>query len=1029
MSTHSTDQEGSGAVTRPDWENPRVTGRNRAPAHVPLAEAADRLDLDGTWQFHWAPDPKSAPGRFMEPEASLEGWDEIAVPCSWQLQGHGQPMYTNVQYPFPPEHYPRVPAENPVGSYRRSFELPEGWETRRVLLCFNGVDSAFELWVNGVSVGYSQDSRLPAEFDVSDVVHPGENSVSLRVYRWSDGTYLEDQDMWWLSGIHRSVYLWSTPQAHVADYQVRTEVDLQSGNASLEISVSLSHGDATSLRGHAVEARMRGKDGGDAVADSLAATVASDDAAVELTLKGQLESPKLWSAEEPNLYDLELVHRDAGGDVLETRRCRIGVRRVEIRDGLLRVNGEPIEIRGVNRHDHDPDRGKAVSEASMIADIRLMKQFNINAVRTAHYPNDTRWLELCDEFGIYLFDESNIETHGLWDALAKDPEWEGAFLERLTRMVERDKNHASVIAWSLGNESGYGPAHDVMSDWLRERDPTRPIHYHPADSLPAVDIVAPMYPTVAGLVRLAEAPFETRPVIMCEYAHSMGNSTGNLDEYWAAIEAHTRLQGGFIWDWKDQGLRRHTDDGEEWFAYGGDYGDEPHDANFCMNGLVSPDLDPHPAMWQVKKCYAPVRLRAIDPAKGDFVLENRRAFLGVEDLAGRWRFEANGQEIESGGFDVPPVGPGLEAKVQVPLIASALDPTVEYWLTLELVLASDTPWAERGHEVAFLQSPLIPEAPRTVASTRPRRVAPRLDETPSEWVFRGDAFEARFDRVSGRLESLRRGERELLAAAPDVQLWRAPTDNDLNTWGDQRMALRWRKAGYDRLERTVESIEREDADDGRARVRVASRLQASGEAGPGFISRLTYELSADGDIDIETLLIPWGEVGDSPPLPRLGIELGLAPAFDTMTWYGRGPFETYSDRKTGAKIGVHRGSVQEQYVPYPFPQENGNKTDVRWATFTDAEGAGLLAKGTRESPLLEVSAHHYRVSDFEQAAHTHELTRRPEVTVHLDHAQCGLGSASCGPGVLDTYWITPILQRFRMRLRVMGPGDDPFLPV
>ena len=558
---------------RKDYENPAVVQRNKEPGHATLFPYPDRqaaiedkrddspffLSLDGTWKFRWAEKPADAPEGFFDESYSVADWDDIEVPGNWQLQGYEKPVYCNLRNLSAPAQPPNTnPDWNPVGSYRRTFVLPEAWCGREVFLHFGGVQSACYVWVNGREVGYSQASMTPAEFDITAFVRPGRNTLAVRVFRLCDGSYLEDQDMWRFSGIHREVYLFASPRAHIRDFFVRTELNSSCNMALLRVLNRVRNCDQETHSGVAVETELLDAAGGSIFSRPLSKTVdVAPRDETEVALENEVVRPRLWSAEQPNLYTLLLTLRDASGAVLEVERCRVGFRRVERRNGQLCVNGVPIRIQGVNRHDHDPDHGKVVSRESMVKDITLMKRFNINAVRTSHYPNNPYWLDLCDEYGLYVFGEADIESHTFWDMFAKDPAWETAFVDRAQRMVERDKNHPSVIVWSLGNESGYGPNHDKAAAWIRSVDPTRLIHYHPAEKSPMLDIIAPMYPSVDAIIEMARED-DDRPIIMCEYAHSMGNSTGNLKEYWDAIEAYPRLQGGFIWDWVDQALRRKT---------------------------------------------------------------------------------------------------------------------------------------------------------------------------------------------------------------------------------------------------------------------------------------------------------------------------------------------------------------------------------------------------------------------------------------------------------------------------------------
>ncbi len=1017
------------------WENPQIVGRNKEPAHVTLVPYADEVTalegdrtaspyfelLNGRWWFKYAPNPASAPTEFYAPAFDVSEWDTIAVPGNWQLQGYDKPIYTNVVYPFPAENLPRVPADdNPTGSYRRTFNVPEAWEGRQTFVLFDGVDSAFYLWVNGERVGYSQGSRLPAEFNITPYVRTGENMLAVQVYRWSDGSYLEDQDFWRLSGIYRDVYLWSAPPIHVRNFWVVTDLDDEYRDAVIEVRAEVHNYNDQDVTNHTVEAMLYDANGRPAFTDPLAARV--DVAAggeVTLALEQAVANPEKWSAEHPYLYELLLSLKDEAGEVLEVESSKVGFRKVEVTGEQIHVNGVPILIKGVNRHEHDPYAGHTVTVDSMLQDIRLMKQFNVNAVRTSHYPNDPRWYDLCDEYGIYVFDEANIESHGVWDKLTKDPAWETAFMERTIRMVERDKNHPCVLVWSLGNESGYGPNHEAVADWVRDNDPTRLIHYHPAEDAPIVDVLGPMYPSVDRIIEMARDLDETRPVVMCEYAHSMGNSTGNLKEYWAAIERYERLQGGFIWDWVDQGLRQVTEDGEAWFAYGGDFGDEPNDGNFCINGLVWPDRKLQPALWEYKKVLEPVRVEPVDLLTGKVRIINNYDFSDLSSLDIAWTLSAAGEVLQSGELASLNTPAGASESVTIPFRQPALTPDTEYWLTMSFTLAQDTPWAEQGHEVAWAQF----ELPFVVPAREPLldvagMPSLQLEESAAAIVVHGEDFSLTFDRETGRIESWRFGDKELVCEGPALNVWRAPTDNDANTWGDQTLAIRWREAGLHRLREQVKSVQVRRLSTQLVQLTVhAIHTPAIEDASPGIESDYVYTVYGNGDVVIDHRVVP---SGDLPPLPRIGLQMCLPGGYNNFTWYGRGPHETYADRKLGAKIGVYSGSVDDQYVPYITPQENGNKTEVRWATLTDGDGEGLLVEGM---PLLNVSAHHFTAQDLTEAGHTYELERRDDITLSLDYAQSGLGNASCGPGVLPQYLLEPREYHYSLRLRPVSDGN------
>jgi beta-galactosidase/beta-glucuronidase len=1016
-----------------DWQDPQMVGRNKEPAHATSVPYPDRETalrgtrtaspwfklLNGAWRFAYAPSPAAAPQDFYRPDYDDGAWATIAVPGNWQMQGYDIPRYTNVQYPFPVDDQLSVPRDdNPTGCYRTRFVLPSGWEGRRVTICFEGVDSAFHLWLNGHEVGYSEDSRTTAEFDLTPYLQPGENLLAARVYRWSTGSYLEDQDFWRLSGIYRDVYLVAQPWVRLRDFWVRTSFDAAYRDATLRIQALVRNDGQPLVADYSVEAELLDAQGRAILAPWSGTARIRGRNEVEVELGQEVPRPRQWSAEDPYLYTLLLTLRDPSGAVVEVERSRVGFRQVEIREGQLLLNGVPIYLRGVNRHEHDPRTGHAVSVESMVQDILLMKRHNINTVRTCHYPDDPIWYDLCDMYGLYLIDEANIESHGVWDRLAKDPAWRTAFMERGVRMVERDKNHPSVIIWSLGNESGYGPNHDALADWIHRRDPTRPVHYESARDAAIVDIISVMYPSIERLTSLAEAPGETRPLLMCEYAHSMGNATGNLKEYWEVIRAHRRCIGGCIWDWVDQGILQVTPDGREWFAYGGDFGDVPNDGNFCINGLVGPDRVPHPALWEYKHILQPVWVEPVDLAQGIVEVQNRYEFSDLKGLKGSWRLEADGRVLQRGTLPRLSAPPGGKEQITIPLRPFQAQPATEYWLTVSFSLARPTLWAEAGHEVAWAQFPLPVAAPAGPVLSVGEMPALSWRETPHDVMVRGADWEWVFDKTQGTVRSWRVQGAELVRQGPLLQIWRAPTDNDANTWGSEKAAIHWREAGLDRLQHDPQAVEVHLLRPQALRVMAKERVAAPGCAA-GFTCAYTYTVYGDGQVLLETHVLP---DGDLPHLPRIGLRMMLPGGYETFTWYGRGPWETYADRKTAALMGVHRGTVDEQYVPYVRPQENGNKTDVRWAALTDAQGRGLLAVGGQP---LEVSAHHYTAEDFTAARHTHELKRREEIILNLDARQSGLGGASCGPGRLPQYLVLPEETRFVIRLVPLlpdGPG-------
>ena len=1006
------------------WEDPGVVGLNRLPARahfVPYPDAdraatfePDRSpwvrSLSGTWKFHFDPSPELAPEGFEREEYDADDWDDIAVPAHWQLSGYGHPHYTNVVYPFPLDP-PRVPTENPTGSYRRAFEVPAEWAGRRVTLRFDGVDSAFSVWVNGRAVGFSKGSRLPAEFDVTAHVRPGTNVLAVRVVQWSDGSYLEDQDMWWLSGIFRDVYLLAAGPAHIEDFAVRTELDDACRDATLRVHAAVEGG-----TGCSVEAHLR-----DAGAEPVVAQVM--DGAADIAMP--VLDPAKWSAEAPHLYTLLLSLRDPAGRTVEVVPCRVGFRSVEIRDGLLLVNGAVIKFRGVNRHEHDPDSGKALSRESMRRDVVLMKRHNLNAVRTSHYPNDPRFYDLCDELGLYVLDETDLECHGMTqsdeDQLSCDPAWRAAYVDRARRMVERYKNHPCVMIWSLGNESGFGPNHAAMADWIRGADPTRPIHYDRDYTLTVTDFFSSMYSSVHRCIAFGEGKADlevagrtcarevylTKPVILCEYAHAMGNGPGGLKEYWDAFWAIDRLQGGFVWDWVDQGLRRRADDGTEYFAYGGDFGDQPNDKNFVINGLVFPDRRPSPGLIEYKKIIEPVHCEAQNLAAGTVRVTNRYDFLSLGHLDARWTVTADGEVIQRGPLELPDLPARQSAVVTVPF-----DPPqapvagCDYRLNLEWVLAEDAAWAPRGHLVAWAQFELPVTAPPAVL---PASRLPAIECAASRRsiAISGEGFALVFDRVRGRIASWQHQGREVLRSGPLLCFWRAPIDNDRPLVGA------WREAGLHQLQHRTDSVTCERLGPGAVRVTLAQRI-APPILPIGLRCRTACTVCGSGDVLLDLHVVP---EGDWPVLPRVGLELTLPGELDRVAWYGLGPGEAYVDSKQAQRVGLYHAAVDELYTPYVFPQENGNRTEVRWAAFTDADGAGLFAAG---DPLLDFSAHRFTTADLERAAHTCDLAPRDGITLHLDHRHHGLGSASCGPGVLPQYELRPEEFRFTFRLRAFS---------
>jgi beta-galactosidase len=1010
----------------PDWRNLQVLSRRLEPPRAERFPYADEASawagdpdrsayarrLSGIWRFRYAEHPDDAPDGFMRPDFDDADWDAMPVPSNWQLHGYGRPHYTSCPYPFLIDP-PNVP-DTPAGCYRTAFTVPDGWAGRDVRLLFGGVDSAFHVWVNGKFAGYAQGSHYASEFRIAEFLTPGENVLAVKVYQWSVGSYLESQDKWRMSGIFRDVWLIAEPgDMHVRDIAVTTSFPHGYDASLLGVRVHLSGkaGRAARVRIKLLDERRR-----EVLRAECARTLEAGDGDTIAEFVETVRSPRLWTAETPNLYRLLVALTDEDGRVLEVKSANVGFRDIRVENGLFLVNGRPVKLKGVNRNEFDPKLGFVVTPESMRRDIELMKRHNINAVRLSHYPNDIRWLDLCDRYGLYVIDEADLETHGFHFAgnesyLSDHPDWTAAYVERAKRMVEQDKNHPCVILWSLGNESGYGRNHDAMADWIRQADPTRPIHYERAYDAPVVDVVSRMYPSVDRLIEEGNKP-DPRPFLMVEYGHAMGNAVGNLKEYWDAVYAFPRLLGGLIWEWADQGIERTAPDGTTCYAYGGDFGEEPHSGHFCLDGLLFPDRTVKAGILELKKIIEPVRAEAFDPETGRLTVRNRYDFRTLGHLDGAWTLYRDGEPVRGGRLPRLGTPPGGEETVRIPYAGEPLTEPGEYWVHVRFTLREDEPWAPAGHEVAWADLPvaLIPADPTagTEASglAKPLVLVREGRHIRIEGQSADSPFALRFDARSGAAEAwLSRGV-PLITAGPEINLWRAPIDNDVH------LKKQWMEAGYDRLVGQPKRVAADIDDNGEARIEVESLLGARGHP-PAFRTKLIWRIRKDGAAAVEAELIPCRD--GLPPLPRFGIELRMPGRFDRFAWFGRGPHECYADRKESGKLGLYAGTVQEQFVPYIRPQENGNKADVRWAEVTDAGGCGLRFAGDRP---LNVSVHHYSTEDMTASSHVHLLTRLDETIVKIDAAQSGIGNHSCGDApLLDAYKLKAEAQRFAVTIR------------
>ncbi|MCF7863384.1 MAG: DUF4981 domain-containing protein, partial [Kiritimatiellales bacterium] len=940
------------------------------------------------------------------------GWGTIPVPSNWEMEGHGMRWYTNVPYPFKKDP-PNAPMDwNPVGSYRRDFEVPHDWNGRETYIVFDGVQSAFYLWVNGEKVGYSQGSRTPAEFNITKYLKPGKNIVAAEVYRWNDGSYLEDQDFWRLSGIYRDVYLWSTAKSHIRDFTVVTDLDDQYKDAVLKIDTEILNPAGS------VEVKLldpSGKEVGRAGSPS----------APHASLEIPVPSPNKWSAETPTLYTALLTLRDAAGTTIEVIPQRVGFRKVEIKDKRFCINGVPVLIKGTNRHEHHADTGHTIDRASMIRDIQLMKENNFNAVRTCHYPNCPMWYDLCDEYGIMLWDEANIESHGMGygDAcLAKQPEWKAAHLDRIQRMVGRDKNHASAVVWSMGNEAGDGENFATCYQWIKQNDPTRPVHYERSkDDGPNTDIINNMYQPSDKIREYAENPANTKPYIICEYMHAMGNSNGGAKEYWDLFREDNLAQGGFVWDWMDQGIRqpvpaefkKNIGTGpvrETVFAYGGwweDAANVPHNGNFCMNGLLDAEQVPHPGMFAMKYAQRNAQVNPVDLLAGTFTVKNWFDFTTLGDaVSGDWKVEANGKMIAQGKLPYLGIAPHAEQAFSLDLPAIVPEAGTEYFLTFEFrATPGYHPLVKSGHLLAWDQFKL-PLAKATAYAKSTGSVT--AEETGKTIAVRGKGFEVVFDKVGGAMLSFKAGGKNLIAVGGQPELSRALVDNERRQKPVPHPT--WDNAGANAVVRDV--VVEKTADT----VRITVRKTLPDVRG-GFA--VAYTIFGDGEVVVEAAY-DFTHTPDfvRPPL-RVGMEWKVPAELENIAWFGPAG-ETYADRDFEV-VGLHGGTVDGQWTDYSRPQENGNKADVRWVALTDGNGDGLLVSG--EGGWLGIGARHYSRQTMYDSQYSFQMERSNDIFLNIDAAQSGVGGInSWNATPLEPYRLNAKTYRYTYRMRPVS-GD------
>ncbi|KFY06645.1 hypothetical protein V492_07880 [Pseudogymnoascus sp. VKM F-4246] len=1049
----------------PDYGNELVFQRNRLPArayHIP----ATSLLLNGTWDFQYATNPLEAPepgkprsGVSSDIESALETttldtpdhssletksdlqapdleWSKINVPGHWQLQGHGRPQYTNVIYPFPvcPPH---VPTENPTGTYRRTFSVPSSWEeSSQLRLRFEGVDSSFHVWVNGNPVGYHQGSRNPSEFDVTGfVTRDSINEITVRVYQWCDGTYIEDQDQWWLSGIYRDVYLLAFPgEARIEDFFVKTILDEQYKDATLAVSLDLALTVDVDI-----SLTLRDSAQGNQTVKSETISVQAGQSKIDFSL--QISAPRKWTAETPTLYGLEIsLHSKALGKTLQTIKHSVGFRSVELKDGLMCVNGLPILLRGVNRHDHHPLHGRAVPLSFIKKDLLLMKHHNVNALRCSHYPSHPRLYELCDEIGLWVMDEADLECHGFYDAIARPldiPEemdygerkkltfpqaaaftsdndaWKDQYVDRMEQVLHRDKNHASIIIWSLGNEAFYGKNHKAMYDYAKRVDPGRLVHYEGDMDAQSADMFSYMYPSPQTLVKLSQTAglkddvFD-KPMILCEYGHAMGNGPGGLEDYQAVFRDNKRLQGGYIWEWANHGLWTGSDSEKGGFyAYGGDFGDTPNDDTFVMDGLCFSDHTPTPGLVEFKKVIEPVRASVSDE---DLIIENGYDFVDLKHLVATYKLESftdSAQIVASGELPLPEVKPGDTVTVRLPQDILDHKKTLGGWLTVSFRLRASTSWADAGHEIAWFQHRLaqtdsltayVPQYPVSQSS------AIQLRSSKVEYSVGNSDFDVKFCRARGSITSWTVGGVPVLALDPETRaaiipgFWRCPTDNDR-----PKDYLYWTHYGIDTLTSQLRDFTIESVDPSTVQLKVKTYISPP-ILGWGFDCTLTYSISSSGSVRIKAHILPQGPF--PAYVPRVGLDIRLAKGLKNASWFGLGPGESYTDKHSAQQVGIWNKTVEELHTPYEVPQENGNRIDTRWVKMVSHSGAGIQASRVSEegAGMLQWAASQYSPKVLEKARHPRDLVAEDDEAVlwRVDVQGAGVGTGACGPAVAES---------------------------
>ncbi|MCL7754605.1 glycoside hydrolase family 2 TIM barrel-domain containing protein [Polaribacter sp. Z022] len=1025
-----------------DWENELMFEQNKLRSRVPsysYKTHADALEgnrenariksLNGTWKFNFVPTSKERPQDFIKKDFNDASWKDIPVPSNWELQGYDIPIYSNIIYPFTPHiktggkrkysylgpHPPQFPfiekyRDNPVGSYYRDFTIPKDWDNQSVVLHFGGVSSAFYVWVNGKKVGYSQGSRLAAEFDITEFLEEGKNRVAVQVFRWSDGSYFEDQDMWRLSGIHREVLLIAQPKVSLNDFFVRTKFDDKLENAKLEIRPHIwMKGDENSFKNWTISANLY--DAGNNKVTTKAMTCAVESVHFErwnqrdinkfAFLEAQIKNPKKWSSENPYLYTLVFDVKDASGKIIESRSQKIGFRQISFsKENELLINGKPTKIKGVNRHDHHPIRGKALTRKDLEDDVILMKQFNFNAVRTSHYPNDPYFYDLCDKYGIYVMDEANIENHHLGSYAPQQPSLAIPILSRVMRMVDRDKNHPSIISWSLGNEAGTGPAFAAAASWVKDYDASRFVHYEGAQGDPThpeykegeegqkvfrgkahanptdpyyVDVLSRMYPEIYQLKAMSESKYINRPIVMCEYAHAMGNSIGNLGEYWDLINSKKNLIGGFIWDFKDQGLVKKDKKGNDFYAYGGDFGDYPNDKNFCINGVFSPDGKPNPHAWEVKYIHQPFSFKNVDFKKGTVTAVNHLNETNLNAYEVKWTISENGKEIQSGILQNLDVKPSSSSTLNIPFKKIRFKDKNEYWLQISVHEKQNTLWATKGYQVAKEQLSIKDKvATNKYASSSNSKL--EFSENASTIKIFGKKYSAKVSKETGELISFIKNGKEQLVSPLKSNFFRPPADNDLRgaSSGNFRKQRKYWETLNNKLK--VTSFKKDAEKKNEITVSVSKKYKEE------VSLTIKYHFLSDGRIVVNQKM----DAKESlPNLIKFGMTMGVSSTYNTTTFYGKGPWENYIDRKRGTVVDEFTFKTDDLFTNYILPQENGNRSDTRWLKLLNKKNH-LMISG---APTFGFSIWPYSEKNIQKSKHPFDLEKQGFYTLNIHSIQ------------------------------------------